>query len=374
MNSKIYKGLDGVCIDETNLSKVDGVNGKLTYLGYDIDQLISCNFEEVTYLFLNGRLPNMAELNNFKHNLMNSPDIHESILDHIRKHSKGENPMSLLRTSISMLSSYYDNLESQDIESFARNATQLILHTSIICAAICRSRSNKNIIESNNDLGFTENFLNMLFGKNIDKSMIKTMELAFILHMDHSFNASTFTARVVTSTMSDIISSVTAAIGSLKGPLHGGANTEVMKVLMEIGSIDNVEKWLEEALKNKRKIMGFGHRVYKVLDPRAKHLKKMSHEWGSTTGNTKWFEMSNKLEKLVYERKGINANVDFYSASTYYSMGIDIENYTMLFALARMVGWVSHIKEQMNNNRIIRPKASYIGPMNLKFISINERA
>jgi citrate synthase len=203
--------------------------------------------------------------------------------------------------------------------------------------------------------------------------MIKTMELAFILHIDHSFNASTFTARVVTSTMSDVISAVTAAIGSLKGPLHGGANTEVMKLLMEIKDIDNVETWLENALKNKRKIMGFGHRVYKVLDPRAKHLKEMSHQWGSMTNNTKWFEMSNKLEKLVYEKKGINANVDFYSASTYYSMGIDIENYTMLFALARMVGWISHVKEQMNNNRIIRPKASYIGPMNAEFININER-
>jgi citrate synthase len=373
MNTKIYKGLDGVCVDETNLSKVDGVNGRLTYLGYNIDQLVSSTFEEVTYLFLNSRLPNEDELDKFKNNLMNTSNVNECIIDYIRKNSASENPMSLLRTSISMLSSGYSNLENPNEETFMENAINLIFHTSVICAAICRSRSGKDIIEPNNTLSFTENFLYMVFGKNVEDSMVKTMDLAFILHIDHSFNASTFTARVVTSTMSDVISAVTAAIGSLKGPLHGGANTEVMKLLMEIKDIDNVESWLEQALKNKRKIMGFGHRVYKVLDPRAKHLKQMSHHWGSMTNNTKWFEMSNKLEKLVYDKKGINANVDFYSASTYYSMGINIENYTMLFALARMVGWISHIKEQMNNNRIIRPKANYVGPMNLKFTNINER-
>jgi citrate synthase len=373
MNIKVYKGLDGVCVDETTLSKVDGVNGILTYLGYNIDQLVSCSFEEITYLFLNNRLPNVSELNTFKTTLMNTSNIDTSILDYIRKNSAHENPMSLLRTSISMLSSTYSNLENSDETTFTENAIKLIFHTSIICAAICRSRSGKDIIEPKEGLSFTANFLYMVFGKNVEESMIKTMDLAFILHIDHSFNASTFTARVVTSTMSDIISAVTAAIGSLKGPLHGGANTEVMKLLMEIENIDNVESWLENALKNKRKIMGFGHRVYKVLDPRAKHLKAMSHHWGSMTNNTKWFEMSNKLEKLVFEKKGINANVDFYSASTYYSMGIDIENYTMLFALARVVGWISHIKEQMNNNRIIRPKAKYVGPMNVEFININER-
>ena len=373
MNTKVYKGLDGVCVDETNLSKVDGINGKLTYLGYNIDQLVSCTFEEVAYLFLNNHLPKTDELNNFTKSLMDSPNVSESILDYIRKNATNENPMSLLRTSISMLSSIYDNLENPDEKQFTVNAQYLIFHTSVICAAICRSRSGKSIIEPQSQLSFTENFLYMLFGKKADESMVKTMQLAFILHIDHSFNASTFTARVVTSTMSDIISAVTAAIGSLKGPLHGGANTEVMKLLMEIKDIENVESWLDQALQNKRKIMGFGHRVYKVLDPRAKHLKEMSHRWGSMTNNTKWFDMSTKLENLVFEKKGINANVDFYSASTYYSMGIDIENYTMLFALARMVGWISHIKEQMNNNRIIRPKANYVGPMNLKFIDINER-
>jgi len=373
MNNKVYKGLDGVCVDETRLSKVDGVQGQLTYLGYNIDQLAECTFEEVAYLFLNNCLPNKEKLENFKSNLKNSLSVDDSILDYISKNSKNENPMSLLRTSISMLSSKYQNLDNPNEKEFMDNAVKLIFHTSIICSAICRTRAGQEIIKPRKDLDFTANFLYMVFGKEVEETMIKTMDLAFIIHIDHSFNASTFTARVVTSTMSDMISAVTAAIGSLKGPLHGGANTEVMKMLKEIGDINNVESWLDNALKSKRKIMGFGHRVYKVLDPRAKHLKKMSHQWGNATNNKDWFEMSNKLENLVYAKKKINANVDFYSASTYYSMGIDIENYTMLFALARMVGWISHVKEQMNNNRIIRPKAQYIGPMNKEFINIEER-
>jgi len=327
----------------------------------------------VSYLFLNNRLPNVSELNQFKNSLKNTSHVDDSIMNYIVRNSKNENPMSLLRTSISMLSSTYNNLDKSNEQDFMENAIKLISHTSEICASICRSRAGQEIIKPRQDLDFTENFLYMVFGKEAEETMVKTMDLAFIIHIDHSFNASTFTARVVTSTMSDLISAVTAAIGSLKGPLHGGANTEVMKMLKEIGSIDNVEKWLDNALKNKRKIMGFGHRVYKVLDPRAKHLKKMSHHWGNATNNKDWFEISNKLEKLVYDRKHINANVDFYSASTYYSMGIDIENYTMLFALARMVGWISHVKEQMNNNRIIRPKAQYIGPVSREFIAIKER-
>jgi citrate synthase len=250
----------------------------------------------------------------------------------------------MLSTSLEEVSSNSDNLNT---------AISLISKTSTICAAICRARTGQEIILPNDQVNFTANFLQMIFGNDVDEYMIKTLDLAFMLHIDHSFNASTFTARVVTSTKSDLISLVTAAIGSLKGPLHGGANAAVMKMLKEIDHIDNVETWLDNALEKKQKIMGFGHRVYRVFDPRATHLKKMSHHWGSTTNNTKWFDISTKLEKLMYDKKKINPNVDFYSASTYYSMGIDIENYTMLFALARVVGWISHIKEQIDNNKII---------------------
>jgi citrate synthase len=365
MNEKIYRGLDGVCIDTTSLSKVDGINGQLIYLGYNVDELIQCNFEEVTYLFLYKRLPNKDELFHFEKKIKQNRTIPEHILEYIKSMAQKDHPMGILRTCISMLSTDLEDVT--DYNNDLDTAISLISKTSTICAAICRARTNQDIILPDEEGSFTSNFLQMIFGKNVDEYMIKTLDLAFILHIDHSFNASTFTARVVASTKSDLISAVTAAIGSLKGPLHGGANAAVMKMLKEIDHIDNVDKWLNNALQNKQKIMGFGHRVYRVFDPRAVHLKKMSHHWGSMTGNTKWFDISTKLEQLMYEKKKINPNVDFYSASTYYSMGIDPDNYTMLFAVARMVGWIAHVYEQMKNNRIIRPKAKYIGDLNKQY-------
>merc|ERR1711862_102027 len=360
MNEKIYRGLDGVCIDTTELSKVDGQAGQLIYLGYNIDELVECTFEEITYLFLYKKLPTQIELQEITKKMKNGNSIPIDIINYIRKNSKNDHPMATLRTCISMLSVDEQNIENSLID--------LISKTSAICATICRVKMNKEVVAPNSSLGFTANFLYMIFGKNVEEHMIKTLDLAFILHIDHSFNASTFTARVVASTLSDMISSITAAIGSLKGPLHGGANAAVMKMLKEIDNINNVEPWLNKALEEKRRIMGFGHRVYKVFDPRAVHLKRMSHKWGSLTNNMKWFDISNKLEKLMYEKKKINPNVDFYSASTYYSMGIDPDNYTMLFAVARVVGWIAHIQEQLNNNRIIRPKAKYIGELNKKYL------
>jgi citrate synthase len=367
MNEKIYRGLDGVCIDTTKLSKVDGLNGQLIYLGYNVDELVQCNFEEITYLFLYKRLPNKDELKNFENEVKQSYDIPEDILEYIKSSAKKDHPMGILRTCVSMLSTSLEEVTSHNDD--LSTAVALISKTSTICAAICRARTNQELILPNKQVSFTENFLRMIFGNHVDEYMVKTLDLAFVLHIDHSFNASTFTARVVTSTKSDLISAVTAAIGSLKGPLHGGANAAVMKMLKEIDHIDNVENWLDNALAEKKKIMGFGHRVYRVFDPRATHLKKMSHHWGSMTKNTKWFDISTKLEKLMYDKKKINPNVDFYSASTYYSMGIDPDNYTMLFAVARMVGWVAHAYEQMENNRIIRPKAKYIGALDKKYLN-----
>lgn len=269
-----------------------------------------------------------------------------------------------------MLSSYYTDLNDNSATIINKNSVRLVAQMSTICAAICRCVDGKDVIPPNNKLDFADNFLYMTFGKIMDRSMAKTLTLSLILHMDHSFNASTFTARVVASTLSDVISSVVAAIGSLKGPLHGGANSAVMYMLIEIGDIKNVNLWLEQSLLKKKRIMGFGHRVYRTLDPRAKHLKNMSHNWENLTGNTKWSDISNKLEKLVYDKKKLHANVDFYSASTYYSMGINPKNFTLLFALSRAVGWVSHIQEQLLNNRIIRPKAKYIGSLDKNFLSL----
>ena len=373
MTNKIYKGLNGVCVDTTELSNVDGINGILTYLGYNVDELLDCNFEEIAYLFFYKHLPNSENLNLFKREIKRNYCVPQNILNYIKDTGKEDHPMSLLRTSVSMLSSSYTSLHDNSTDNLMNNSIKLVAQVSTICAAICRTNGNKEIISPREDLDFSENFLYMMFGKQVDSSMVKTLDLSLILHIDHSFNASTFTARLVASTLSDIISSVSAAVGSLKGPLHGGANSAVMKMLLNIGNIDNIDTWVENALSNKYKIMGFGHRVYKVLDPRAKHLKKMSHQWGKLTGNTKWFDMSNKLEKLIYDKKKLNANVDFYSASTYYSMGIEPENFTLLFALSRVVGWLSHIHEQLDNNKIIRPKAQYIGEMNKKYTSILKR-
>jgi citrate synthase len=373
MTNKIYKGLNGVCVDTTELSNVDGINGILTYLGYNVDELLDCNFEEIAYLFFYKHLPNSENLNLFKRQIKRNYCVPQNILNYIKDTGKEDHPMSLLRTSVSMLSSSYTSLHDNSTDNLMNNSIKLVAQVSTICAAICRTNGNKEIISPREDLDFSDNFLYMMFGKQVDSSMVKTLDLSLILHMDHSFNASTFTARLVASTLSDIISSVSAAVGSLKGPLHGGANSAVMKMLLNIGNIDNIDAWVENALSNKYKIMGFGHRVYKVLDPRAKHLKKMSHQWGELTGNTKWFDMSNKLEKLIYDKKKLNANVDFYSASTYYSMGIEPENFTLLFALSRVVGWLSHIHEQLDNNKIIRPKAQYVGEMNKKYNSILQR-
>jgi len=368
---KIFRGLEGVVVDNTNLSEVNGIKGQLTYMGYDIDEMVKCKFEEVCYLFLYKKLPNINELNAFNILLRSKRSVSERIINYIEDASKNTHPMSILRTSVSMLSADCPELENIDKENLVNNAINLIAKTSTICAYICRFKLKKEIIYPNEELNYSDNFLNMVFDK--PKAMGDAFNTALILHMDHGFNASTFTSRVVASTLSDIVSAVTAAIGSLKGPLHGGANVSVMKMLLEIKNLENVERWITNALANKEKIMGFGHRVYKVIDPRAKHLKIMSHEWGKLTKNTKWFEISDLLEKLVYDKKKLYPNVDFYSASTYYSMGFPFDTYTLIFALARIVGWTSHIVEQLTNNRIIRPKAQYTGGYGKKYINIKER-
>jgi citrate synthase len=358
--TKAAKGLDGIVVGETVLSRVDGEKGELIYRGYDIDEVAQCSFEQVTYLFLYGELPSPEAEAALRANLQKRYAISTPVIDFISQHAKHDHPMATLRSAVSMLS--LDIKENDLIDS----ALDLIAKTGTIAAAISRVRQGKNALAPNISFGFSKNFLYMCTGEIPDDIMVKTMDTAMVLHMDHGFNASTFTARVVVSSLSDMISAVTAAIGSLKGPLHGGANTGVMKMLMEIGSIENIEPWLDKALAEKRKIMGFGHRVYKVLDPRAKHLKRMSKEWGERAQEKKWFQMSEKIESLMWERKHINANVDFYSASTYYTMGIEPDMYTPIFAVARMVGWTAHIIEQLKDNRIMRPEANYIGPVGKK--------
>lgn len=357
------KGLDGVVVGDTILSRVDGEKGELIYRGYDIDEVANCTFEQVCHLFLYGELPSRESEAKLKTNLQKRYPIPDDIINFICQQAKHDDPMATLRTSVSMLSGYIK--ENDLIET----ALELIAKTGTIVAAIGRVRQGKNPIAPNISFGFSKNFIYMYTGEIPEDIVVKTMDTAMILHMDHGFNASTFTARVVTSSLSDMISAVTAAIGSLKGPLHGGANTGVMKMLLEIGSLEKVEPWIDKALSEKKKIMGFGHRVYKVTDPRAKHLKRMSKEWGERAHEKKWFQMSEKIEELMQERKHINANVDFYSASTYYTMGIEPEMYTPIFAVARMVGWTAHVIEQLKDNRIVRPEANYIGPLGKKLMN-----
>lgn len=371
--TEIKKGLEGVVVDESRLSRVDGQKGELIYLGYDIDDMAKCTFEEVTYLFLYGKLPNRSELSELDDRLKANRNLPDSVREFIGSAPASENPMAILRTATSMLSGYMDDVESKDPEVLRTQSIQLIAQTGSLCAWICRSRLQKEWVAPRADLNHAANFLYMLNGKVPEEVVAKTLDVALVLHVDHSFNASTFTARCAASTLSDMVSAVTAGIGSLKGPLHGGANTGVMKALLEIGDVDNVEPWLDAALTEKKKVMGFGHRVYKVLDPRAIHLERLSQEWGERVGQVKWFEISKKLQGLMEERKGLKANVDFFSASTYYAMGIQPENFTLLFAMARITGWCAHIMEQLADNRLVRPKAKYIGDVDMKFVPLEKR-
>lgn len=356
------KGLDGVVVGDTVLSRVNGEIGELIYRGYNIDELAECTFEQVCHLFLYGELSSADQEKKLHKNLAERYAIGKEVIDFICFAAKKEHPMATLRTAVSMLSVYIKEPKLDSEAELADTALDLIAKVGTIAAAISRTRQGKLPVAPNVSYGYSKNFLYMCTGETPEDIVTKTMDTAMVLHMDHSFNASTFTARVVTSSLSDMISAIVAAIGSLKGPLHGGANTAVMKMLMDIGSLENIEPWLNKALEEKQKIMGFGHRVYKVTDPRAKHLKRMSREWGERAHEKKWFQMSEKIEQLMMEKKGINPNVDFYSASTYYTMGFEPDMYTPIFAVARMVGWCAHVMEQLKDNRIMRPRANYVGP------------
>ncbi len=369
----VPKGLEGVVVDKTEMSMVDGARGVLVYRGYNIDEIANCSFEEICYLFLEGELPNRGQLAALQRRLIEKREVDQSVLSYIERAPKSEDPMATLRTAVSMLSGSMPKVDDVSADAVKESAVALISQVATIAAAMHRVRHGMKIVAPHKTLGFSANFLYMMRGEDPQDVVAKTLNTALVLHADHGFNASTFSARVVVSTLTDIVSAVTAAIGSLKGPLHGGANVAVMEMLMQIGEIDNVEPWIEDALTQKKKIPGFGHRVYKVFDPRAKHLKQMSKEWGERADNIKWFKMSEKIEDLMMKKKSLNANVDFYSASTYYAMGIPAEMFTVIFAVARTLGWTAHIIEQLADNRLMRPEALYVGRTDKKFIPIEAR-
>ena len=367
------KGLEGIVATESSISSI--IDDKLTYVGYDIDDLAeNSSFEEVVYLLWNQKLPTKDELDKFKNDLAENMDIPSEIVDHLKSYDlKTVHPMAALRTAVSMLGLYDDEADTMDEEANRRKAVRLKAKISTIVTAFARIRNGKDPVSPKKENSYAENFLYMLNGKDPEDIEVKAFNKALVLHADHELNASTFTARVCVATLSDVYSGVTAAIGALKGPLHGGANERVMAMLSEIGEVDNAIPHIEKKLENKEKIMGMGHRVYKNGDPRAKHLKEMSKQLTEIAGESKWYEMSVKIEDYIKENKGLPANVDFYSASVYHSLGIDHDLFTPIFAVSRVSGWLAHILEQYADNRLIRPRAEWVGPSKQKYVPLNER-
>jgi citrate synthase len=367
------RGLEGVVATTSSISSI--IDDVLTYAGYNIDDLADyASFEEVVYLLWHGKLPNQTELDELTKQLAENATLPQGVLDHFTTYPIDQvHPMGALRTAVSLLGLYDEEADAMDVESNYRKAIRLQAKLPTIVAAFSRIRKGLEPVSPRTDLGIAANFVYMLTGKEPDAIAIEALNKALVLHADHELNASTFTARVCVATLSDVYSGVTSAIGALKGPLHGGANEQVMKMLAEVGDVANVEAYITERFNNKDKIMGFGHRVYQNGDPRAKHLKKMSKELTTLTGEPKWYDMSVKIEEMVTTQKGIPANVDFYSASMYHSLGIDHDLFTPIFAVSRVSGWLAHILEQYSNNRIIRPRADYTGPGKQTFIPIEQR-
>lgn len=367
-------GLEGVVAAESRISDVNGEEGKLIYSGYDIHDLAEqSTYEEVVYLLWNGKLPTRAALAELKEQLNREATLPSPIQALISSVPKQANPMDVLRTIVSALSFYDPDGADNSAEANARKAIRLTAKFPTIVATFQRVRSGFQPVEPRKDLSIAGNFLFTLRGEEPDEIATRTMDVAFVLHADHELNASTFAARVTAATLSDMYSGIVSAIGTLKGPLHGGANEGVIKNLLEIGSVEGVEKWVLDAFAAKKKIMGFGHRVYRTVDPRAIHLAEMSRRLGERTGETKWYEMSKKMQEVVFREKHLNANVDFFSASTYYALGIPTDLFTPIFACSRISGWTAHILEQYRNNRLIRPRAEYVGPRGLKYTSLEER-
>lgn len=369
----VTRGLEGVVATTSSISSI--IDDTLTYVGFNIDDLAeNASFEEVIYLLWHRRLPNKSELEELTQQLADNAELPKEVIEHFKMYPiEKVHPMAALRTAVSLLGLYDEEADLMDPEANYRKAIRLQAKLPTIVTTFARIRKGQEPIAPRKDLNFAANFLYMLSGKDPDEIAIEAFDKALVLHADHELNASTFTARVCVATLSDVYSGITAAIGALKGPLHGGANEAVMKMLSEIGTPENVEPYIRGKLENKEKIMGFGHRVYRQGDPRAKHLRVMSEKLTKLTGEPQWYEMSKKIEEIVTGEKKLPPNVDFYSASTYHSLGIDHDLFTPIFAVSRVSGWLAHILEQYDNNRLIRPRADYTGPGMQKYVPIEQR-
>ncbi len=373
-------GLEGVVATQSSICFIDGRAGRLVYRGYDIDKLVgNVSFEETAYLLWNGELPNKTQLDALRAELLKDGTLPDYTLQILRALPKTTQPMDALRTAASSLSSSDPDLNSRTHN--LQRAVRLTALFPLIVTAFHRIRNGLEPVAPDPKLSIAANFLYTLTGKAPHDTLVKVMDGALVLHAEHGMNASTFAARVTAATLADMYAAVTAALGALKGPLHGGANEEVMKMLLEGGSVDKVESMVKAKLANKEKIPGFGHRVYRTFDPRATFLRKMSKQLGDAAGEAKWYQISERLIPIMRDTPksdgtpmDLNPNVDFFSASAYYTMGIPLDLFTPIFAIARITGWTAHVMEQQADNRIIRPTDEYTGPMDREVTPIDQRA
>ena len=367
MADDLKKGLEGVLVAESELSSIDGDEGRLIYRGYTIEDLAeSASYEEVLYLLWYGRLPNREELEAFSESMAAERDLDDTVLETVRALAAADaNPMSALQTVVSELASFDPDADAEptDREANLRKGRRITAKIPTALASFERSRRGEEVVEPREDLSHAANFLYMLNGEEPDEVLAETFDQALVLHADHGVNASTFASMVTSSTLADLHASITSAIGALSGSLHGGANQDVMAMLKEVDDSDMEPlEWVETALEEGRRVPGFGHRVYNVKDPRANILGQRSEALGEAAGDMRWYEMSATIEEHLGEEKGLAPNVDFYSASTYYQMGIPIDLYTPIFAMSRSGGWIAHVLEQYEDNRLIRPRSRYVGP------------
>jgi citrate synthase len=370
----IAAGLEGVIAGESEICYIDGYAGILSYRGYNIHILAeNAKFEEVIFLLWYGWLPKQNELDQLRKDLAAARGLPGPVVDFLRATGKA-NTMDMLRTAVSMLSLYDEEAQDMSAEANHRKAVRLMSKTADMVTTYDRLRKGQEIIPGDPSLGFSANFLYTLTGKRPEDISERAFDVAMTLHADHELNASTFAARVTAATLSDIYSSITSGIGALKGPLHGGANQDVIKLLLTLGGEEEAADRVKNTLAKKVKLPGFGHRVYRTEDPRATHLRVLSEELGKRTGHEDLYRMSKRMEETVKEVKNLNPNVDFYSASTYYSLGIPVDLFTPIFAVSRMSGWTAHVLEQYRNNRLIRPRADYKGnPDGQTWIPIEKR-
>ncbi len=369
------KGLREVVAAQTTVSDIDGAEGRLWYVGYDIHDLAAsgASFEEVTYLLHNGSLPTTGEMEELLGFLSDERELHPFLAQLMPTLAQQASPMSMLRTSISAASAYDPDGWDESAEAQYRKAMRLVAKTPTLIATYHRLRTGQDVVPANPKLSHAANFLWMLLGEEPSPEDAQALDTTFVLYADHTMNASTFTARIIASTLADMFSAVTGAVAALKGPLHGGANEEAMKMLEDIQDPSGADAYVRDRLERKEKIMGFGHAVYRTMDPRATVLKALSKECGERAGDLRWFETSQAIQDTVMDQKGLWPNVDFYAASVYHVLGIPTDLMTPIFALARMAGWTAHIREQYADNKVIRPGSEYVGPRDRTYIPIEDR-